>query len=172
MMDAWDAICSRRDVREFSGRPIADEDLEKILEAGRRSPSAMNRQPWTFIVCRDRRTLGELARAAGDASHVAASAVTVALVARERESEEGRRWLHYDLGQVTMSMMIAAASLGIGSSHAAVRDEEAASAILQLPDDHFCPYLIALGYPAGSELRPIAKPNRRPLSETIRYERF
>jgi nitroreductase len=171
-MDAWDAIRSRRDIRSFSDRGISDTDLDRILEAGRRSPSAMNRQPWTFIVCRDPKTLDHLAAASGNARQVVESAVTVALVVPKRDTEEGRRWLHYDLGQVTMSMMIAAAGMGIGSSHAAVRDEAAASAVLGIPDDHFCPYLVAFGYPAGTDLKPIVAPDRKPLEEIVRYEHW
>lgn len=171
-MDTWEAIRARRDVRDFSDRPIADTDLERILEAGRRSPSAMNTQPWFFVVCRDRSTLGELAAAAGHAGHVAGSAVTIALVSPVRPTEEGRYLLHYDLGQATMSMMIAATDLGIGSGHASIRDSGAARRILGIPDDHICPYLIALGYPAASELRPLDNPNRRPLDEVVRYERW
>ncbi len=171
-MDFWEAITSRRDVREFSDRPIADSDLRKILEAGRRSPSAVNSQPWTFVVCRDRRRLQALAAACGGAGHVASAAAVIALVVPKRETEEARRWLHYDLGQATMSMMIAAAGLGIGAGHAAFRDEDAAAEVLGLPPDHFCPYLIPLGYPAGRGLHPISKPNRRPLEEIVRFERF
>src|SRR5260221_1509703 len=60
-VDTWTAITSRRDVREFDGRPIPDADLDQILEAGRRSPSSSNWQPWDFIVVTDRRQLTELA---------------------------------------------------------------------------------------------------------------
>src|ERR1700726_2149818 len=56
-MTAWDAIRSRRDVREFDGRAIADADLDQILEAGRRSPSSRNWQAWDFIVATDRQQL-------------------------------------------------------------------------------------------------------------------
>jgi hypothetical protein len=52
-VDTWDAITSRRNVRAYSERPIAPEDLDRILEAGRRAPSASNRQMWDFIVCTD-----------------------------------------------------------------------------------------------------------------------
>ncbi|HEV2240575.1 MAG TPA: nitroreductase family protein, partial [Streptosporangiaceae bacterium] len=70
-LSVWDAIRSRRDVREFDGRPIADADLERILEAGRRSPSSRNWQPWDFIVVTDRRQLTELAKVWRAAGHVA-----------------------------------------------------------------------------------------------------
>jgi nitroreductase family protein len=46
-METWDAIRARRNVRQYSGQPIAREDLERVCEAGRRAPSAGNWQPWT-----------------------------------------------------------------------------------------------------------------------------
>jgi nitroreductase len=44
-METWDAITSRRNVRDYTDQPIADADLDQILEAARRTPSAMNEQP-------------------------------------------------------------------------------------------------------------------------------
>ena len=53
-MQTWEAITSRRNVRVFADRPIAAADLDQILEAGRRSPSSQNWQPWDFILVTDR----------------------------------------------------------------------------------------------------------------------
>jgi nitroreductase len=56
-MQTWDAVTSRRNVRSFAGRPIPAADLDRILEAGRRSPSSQNWQPWDFILVTDRAQL-------------------------------------------------------------------------------------------------------------------
>ncbi len=103
---------------------------------------------------------------------MAQSAATIALVAPRRDTEEARAFLHFDLGQATMSIMLAAVGLGVASSHAAVRDEQAAAEVLALPPEYFCKYLIALGYPARGELRPVSNPDRLPLEEVVRYERW
>ena len=58
VMETWEAITSRRNVRSFAGRPIPAADLDRILEAGRRSPSSQNWQPWDFILVTDRALLG------------------------------------------------------------------------------------------------------------------
>ena len=58
-MQTWEAITSRRNVRSFDGRPIPAADLDQILEAGRRSPSSQNWQPWGFILVTDREQLGK-----------------------------------------------------------------------------------------------------------------
>ena len=62
VMQTWDAITSRRNVRSFADRPIPAADLDQILEAGRRSPSSQNWQPWDFIVVTERAQLRELAK--------------------------------------------------------------------------------------------------------------
>ena len=58
-MQTWDAITSRRNVRTFADRPIPPADLDRILEAGRRSPSSQNWQPWDFILVTDREQLSQ-----------------------------------------------------------------------------------------------------------------
>src|ERR1700742_2258486 len=110
-METWDAITARRDVRDFEDRPIAEEDLDRILEAGRRAPSSRNWQPWDFVVVTDRETLTELAKVWARAGHVAHSAATIALVAAVPADEQHRDWVQYDLGQATAQMMLAAVDL-------------------------------------------------------------
>src|SRR3954466_748779 len=121
-MDTWDAIRARRNVRAYTDQGLARGDLERILEAGRRAPSSMNWQPWSFVVVSDRDQLVELAKVWQGAGHVPGSAATVALVAENPEDDRHRDWLQYDLGQATANMMITAADLGIGAGHAACLD--------------------------------------------------
>ena len=64
----------------------------------------------------------------------------------------------YDLGQVTMAMMLAATDLGVGTGHSAVGDQDAARRILGLPEDRHAAYMLALGYPADRPLAPIPRP--------------
>ncbi|NJC72546.1 nitroreductase [Planosporangium thailandense] len=166
-METWDAIRSRHNVRDFTDQPIPPEDLDQVLEAGRRAPSAQNWQPWDFVVVTDRDRLTELATVWQGAGHVARSAATIALVAPVPANERQRDHVQYDLGQATMSMMIAAADLGIGTGHSAVGDQARARELLGFPDDRFCAYLIAAGYPADQPLRPVERLNRRPFDEVV-----
>ena len=94
----------------------------------------------------DRQQLTELAKVWRGAGHVAQSAATIALIAPA--SDEQRR-APFDLGQATMSIMLAAAGLGIGSGHSAVSDQQLARRLLGFPEDKTCAFLIPLGYPAG-----------------------
>jgi nitroreductase len=171
-VDTWDAITSRRNVRAYADRPIASADLDRILEAGRRAPSASNRQMWDFIVCTDRAQLQELSGVWRGAGHVASSMATVVLLAPKTDDDRMRMLAQFDLGQVAMSMMIAAASLGIGSGHASVGDQELARRILGFPEDRLCAYLIALGYPADRPLAPLKRVNRRPFEEVVHRGRW
>jgi nitroreductase len=171
-VETWDAIRSRRNVRAFADRPIAAEDLDRILEAARRTPSSSNQQRWDFVVCTDREQLRELAKVWQWARHVASSAATICLVAPRAEVGYQRDSIQYDLGQATMSIMLAAADLGIGSGHAMVEDQELARRILGVPGDRSCAWLIALGYPADRPLAPIARPNRRPFDSVVHRGRW
>ena len=140
------------------------DDLVQILEAGRRSPSSQNTQPWDFVLVTDRRQLAGLAQAATGGGGPAPPPVIIALIA---PGGERRQRALYDLGQVTMCIMLAAAGLGIGSGHASVTDQDLARQVLHFPEDRSCPFLITLGYPAGRPLAPIRDPARRPFTEVV-----
>ena len=163
---------ARRNVRAYADRPIPAGDLERILEAARRTPSSMNRQAWDFVVVTDRQRLRDLARVWRYASHVGDSAATIALVFPNSDDPEERETRQYDLGQATMSIMVAAADLGIASSHASVGEQGLAREILGLPDDRECAMLVALGYPADRPLAPMARPDRRPFDDVVHRERW
>jgi nitroreductase len=172
-MQTWDAIRARRNVRQYTGQPIAREDLERICEAGRLAPSAGNGQPWDFVVVTDRAQLIELAKVwEPGGRHIAQSAATIALVAREPEDERQRGLMLYDFGQATAYMMLAAADAGIGSGHSAVADQQQAQRVLGFPDGYLAVYLIGLGYPADRPLRPLTRPNRRPFDEVVHWNRW
>lgn len=101
----------------------------------------------------DRAQLAELSKVWRSAGHVAGSAATIALVAPVLEDERRRAGVRYDLGQATMAMMLAAADLGI-------------------PEDRYCAYLIALGYPADRPLTTIRRPDRRPFEDVVHWDRW
>ncbi len=166
-METWDAIRARRNVRSYDDRPLTDDDLNRILEAGWRSPSASNRQKWDFILVTEPEQLRELATVWVGARHLATAKAAVVLVLPEPESERYRMIDQYDLGQATMAMLLAATDLGIGSGHSAVGDQEACQRILGLPATHTCAYMVALGYPADRPLQAILTPDRRPFEEVV-----
>jgi nitroreductase len=166
-VETWDAIRSRRNVRSYADEEIAPQDLDQILEAARRTPSAGNQQAWDFVVCTDPEQLAQLARVGPAAGHVAGSAATIALVAPSSDDAQLRDLIQFDLGQATMGVMLAAADLGIGSAHAGVQDQELARRLLGVPEGRFCAVLITLGVPADRPLTPIQRPGRRPFTDVV-----
>lgn len=170
-MDMWDAITSRRQVRSFAAKPISSEALHRVLEAGRRAPSARNSQPWNFVVVTDQDQLHQLSQTWQGAAWIAGAAATIALVMPE-QSGEALLLDRSDLGQAAMQMMLAAAGLGIGSGQAACRDQALAQRVLGFPDGHHCALLIALGHPADRPLRPIRKPRRRAFDDVVHFDRW
>ena len=169
-MQTWDAITARRNVRTFTGRSIPAADLDQILEAGRRSPSSQNWQPWDFVLITDRAQLSELSGVFYGAHHVAHAAAAIAVVGPVADNEFHRA--QFDLGQATMSMTLAAADLGIGTCHAGVADMDLARRVLGLPADRTWVLLMSLGYPADRPLTPVRNPKRRPFDEVVHRGRW
>jgi len=91
-VETWDAIRSRRNVRSYADEAIAPKDLDQILEAGRRTPSAGNQQAWDFVVCTDPEQLAQLAKVWRSAGHVARSAATIALIAPTTQEAAPATW--------------------------------------------------------------------------------
>jgi len=169
-METWDALRARRNVRSFTDEPIAQGDLDRIIEAGRRAPSASNSQPWDFVVVTERELLVQLAELWRGAGFVATSAATIVLVAPV--DDDRRPIIEYDLGQATIQMMIAAADLGIGTAHTAIGEKDRARELLGFPDDKYAAYFIAMGHPADRPLAPIVNPKRRPTDEVVHYNHW
>jgi nitroreductase len=166
-MQTWDAIRARRNVRTFTDRPIEPADLDRILEAGWRAPSAKNRQAWDFVVVTDRAQLTELATVWQGAAFIPGSRATIVLTVPDPGEQRFVAIDRFDLGQATMAMMIAATDLGIGSGHASVHDQDALRRIIGMPEGHSGVALIGLGYPADRPLGPPVKLTRRPFDEVV-----
>ena len=166
-MQTLEAIAARRNVRTYTDAPIAADVLHAILDAARRAPSAGNRQEWDMVVVTDRAQLQALAGVWRGAGHVAHSAATVALIAPKFDDAFRNGTLHFDLGQLAMTLILAATELGVGAGHTAVSEQDLARELLGFPEDHFCAWLMALGYPADAPIRPLKKHNRRPYEDVV-----
>ena len=171
-METWDTITARRNVREYADRPIAPDDLDRILEAGRRSPSSNNQQAWDFVVVTDRAGLTSFAGVWRYGAHIAGAAAAVALLSPASDDADSREIFAFDLGQAAMSMMLAAADLGVGSCHSAIGDQDVAREILGFPADRECVIILSLGYPATRPLAPVASPDRRAFDGVVHRERW
>jgi len=172
-METWQAINKLRVVREFGDEPLAQEHVERILNAGRRAGSSKNEQRWAFIVIRDRANLRELARVGRYAGHVARAALAIALVTPDASGPRDRS-IMWDLGRAAQNMVLAAWELGIGSVPATVHNPDVARRLLGLPTNRRCDFILSFGRPADPTL--LTTPNRPggrvPLESLVHDERW
>ncbi len=104
-MDVHAAIKTRRAVREFSTEPISREIMEQIVDAGRRSGSAKNRQPWTFIVVTDREALQTMTGGGEWCTHVAGATFAVVMVVDDLRTPPTLTG-PFDLGRASQNMIV------------------------------------------------------------------
>lgn len=167
--EVYTAVKGLRVVRKFEDRPISDEHLTAILEAGRWTGSSKNRQSWVFVVVKDRAQLDRLAECGDFTGPVRSADLVIAPI----RLADGYDW---DMGRVSQNMMLAAASIGVGSCPITLHRHDDAREVLGVPPDHGCQWVIALGYPdraAEAEARaknPLS--GRKPLDDLVRYDRF
>jgi nitroreductase len=159
-MDAWLAIASKRDVREYAETPVPDDVVARILDAGRLSGSARNRQEREFVVVETKQA--ELADAVYAPANVLGAKLVVAIVG----AASGM-----DVGRCAQNMMLAAWNDGVASCPNGIKDAEAATRIC----GGEVKSILSFGYPArprDPESRSAdewsAKANRRPLDELVR----
>lgn len=112
-METINIIHRRRSIRKFNSLPIADEQLKTILEAGMTAPSAMNKQPWRFIVITDEKIKKEITKISKYAQMVLDSPVSILVCGDTGVSFEDY-WV-VDCSACIQNMLLAACALNIGS---------------------------------------------------------
>ena len=171
-LGTWEAIDSIRVVRSFAGDPLTPAELDRILNAGRRTGSSKNRQRWAFVVVRDRVRLAGLAAVGPFAGHLAGAAAAIALVTPDPRGPDEPLSIMFDLGRAAQNMVLAAWELGIGSVPATVYDQPLVRRLLALPAGMHCEYLLSFGRPADEAA--LTAPNRpggrKPLAEIAHQE--
>ena len=163
-MDVFEAVRTILAVRRYKPDPIPDDVLRRIVEAGRLSASAMNRQPWSFIVVRDRDTLGEIARVVTTGPYVAEApaAIVVAI--------EKTKFSFSDASRAIQSMLLTAWSEGVGGNWAGSPGMDGLKPLLGIPDELDVVAVLPFGYPAVEV--GAGRKNRKPLGEVAHAERF
>ena len=151
MTDVWTAIRAKRMVRRFAARPLDPDHLTRIVDAGRHAGSSKNKQRWDFVVVEDRARLQALAKVGPFAEHVGGAAAAIALITPDPTVPGASLSLVWDAGLAAENMMLAAWELGVGSCPATVYDQSIARAVLAIPDDRWCGYVLSFGYPADPE---------------------
>lgn len=169
-MQVWEAIQSKRAIRQFKPGPLPAADVERILQAGRRSQSSKNSQPWHFIAVQDKARLGKLAELGAGMGHVAGAALCVVIVVPTEN--ERTLWHFFDSGQSAAYMQLAATEIGIGSCLGTIYDPAAANELLGIPADHQTRLVISFGYPADEKAAagPLRAGGRRSYADVVHWE--
>ena len=163
-MDAITCLKTRRSIRAYDPRPVSDETIADIVDCGRLAPTAMNEQPWVFVVVRDPAVRRRIAEAMGHSAFVAEAPVCVAVLCRQSD------YLLEDGSAATENLLLAATAHGLGSCWIAGHKMAYASEIVRLlgaPDDQVLVSMVSIGFAAESP-----SPDKRTLSDVLRWERF
>jgi nitroreductase len=170
-MNVSDVIRTKRAVRQFQDKPLPDEVVHAILNAGRRSQSSKNNQPWQFIAIREKCILKAMSEAGTYAGHLAGAALAVAILVPDPDD---RFQTLFDAGQAAAYMQLAAWELGVGSCLASIYEPDKARAILGFPAGWQVRICISFGYPLDEGLITAApkKGGRKPFDEMVHWEKW
>lgn len=168
-MKVFDAICLRRSIRKYKSDPVEKGKLERILEAGRLSPSAVNKQPWHFIVVRDPSVRESLRASYGQSWFVNAPLIIV--VCADPSSawvrRDGEEFWKVDAAIALQNMILCATEEGLGTCWIGAFSEEPARRVLKIPEKIRIAAMTPLGY-ADESKEPVS--DRKPLKKITHYE--
>ncbi len=164
-METFDAICKRASIRQYQDKEIPKEMLEKLVDAGRRAPTARAVEPWEFIVVVEKETLKKLGKLIETGVFLKDAAACVVIFCKET------KYFLEDGSAATENVLLAAADAGLGACWIAGDKKPYAGDVAQLlnvPSSFKLISLIALGWP----LKPILQRKLRALKEVIHWEKF
>jgi len=169
-MDVSKAIISRRSIRAYESRGVEEDKLVRVLESGRLSPSASNRQERRFVVVRDAKTRQLLSEAARNQGFVAEAPVVIAACSVEKDYVMlcGQPAYTIDTAIAVDHMTLQAVEEGLGTCWIGAFDEKKVKEILKIPEDIRVVALLPIGYPSA-----IPRPTpRKSLDEIVMHEKW
>jgi len=161
-MDTSDCIKTRRSIRKYEEKDVPDKVIEKILEAGRWAPTASHKEPWYFIVIKDKKLLKVIAEEAAYGNFIKDASFAIAVV-----TDPSSKWHEIDGALATENMTLEAWSEGLGTCWIGALDREKAKEILEIPEELHLLTVLPFGYP---DEEPTS--TRKPLSEIVYKEKF
>lgn len=163
-METFQAVRTLLAVREYQDRPVPDEVVWKVLEAGRLTASSRNRQAWHFVVVRERDTLRQIAQHAITGRYIANAPLVIAILA------PGTGQGPLDSGRAGQDMALVAWEMGVGSVFVTNVDTPEIRRLLNVPDEFVIQAMLPMGYPVKKLGR--GRKQRKALSEVAHRERF
>ena len=169
-MELKEVIEKRESIRDYEDKPIPEDKLLRVLEAARLAPSGSNRQPWKFVVVKDRQTRQKLAQAAEGQTFVGKAPVVIIAVATMPELVMicGVEEYPVDLAIAVDHLTLAAVDEGLGTCWIGAFSQEKVRDILKIPKSCRTVALLPLGFPK-QQGRPKV---RKSLDEIVCYETF
>jgi nitroreductase len=163
-MEVFEAVRTALAVRSYQDRSLPPDAVRTIVEAGRLTGSAMNDQPWHFIVVEDQETLRELGKLARTGPYVAQA--TLAIVVAIRRT----KFAVSDASRAIQSMILTAWSEGIASNWVGFMGLDEVKGRLGIPDDLDVLAIVPFGY--ATKAIGQGRKQRKPLSEVAHREGF
>ena len=169
-MNVHEAIAARRIVRSYKSRPIEDDKLRRVLEAGRLAPSARNMQEWKFVVVRDKSKIQSMVEVCRGQKFVGEAGAVIVACALQHDHVMacGQYAYPIDTAIAVNHMSLAAVQEGLGSCWIGAFYEDKARELLGIPDSVRAVIVLTLGYPAES---PAPKP-RNPFGEVFCFDSY
>jgi nitroreductase len=142
-MDVLKTIKERRTIRNFTDKVPSENQLLSMLESARLAPSAINIQPWKFVVVRDKEKIGKLAKVS---ELFVENAPVVIVGVGDYSTSPG--WYPVDLGIALEHMALTAQTLGLGTCWIGTFEEEEVKKILNIPSEGLTVVaMLLVGYP-------------------------
>ena len=164
-------IMTRTSIRKYTDQPVSKADIETLLRAGMAAPTAVNRQPWHFVVVTDKAKLKELSGGRGGMLEQCALAIVVCGNMEKTMQGKGQEFWIQDCSAATENILLAANALGLGAvwTGGYPMEERVASIskALKLPETIIPLCTIVIGHPAES---PTPKDKWKP--ENVSYNEF
>ena len=168
-----ETIMTRTSIRQYTDQPVEKEKIEAMLRAGMAAPTAVNAQPWHFVVVSDKAKLGELAAANPRAGMLKSAPLAIVVCGDMTKAMEGkgRQFWIQDCSAATENILLAAHDQGLGAVWTALYPMEErmqpVSEALKLPDTLIPLCTVVIGYPAE---QPEPKDKWKP--ENISYNEY
>lgn len=167
-----DNIHNRKSVRQYTSEPVSEEHIQTILKAAMAAPSAVNYQPWRFVVINDRAGLDAMAEVLPFAQMLKNAPVAIVVCGETRwfDGEENPFW-QQDCSAATQNLLLAVEALGLGAVWTGVYPDlersSKLSALLGLPSNVMPLCAVPIGHPAGDD-----KPKDKWKPENIHYGKW
>ena len=162
----YNTIITKRDTRAFTGEPVPEDAIRRIVQAGRMAGSSKNTQPCRFVIIDDPDQKAAIASAGDFAAWLPNAPLAIAVVLTDAGTRQ-----EFDAGRAAQNMMVAAWAEGIGSCPVSIHHVEEGRAALGLPEGWRVSTVLGMGYRAKPP-KSVPEAARLPWEEYVRHNRW